>query len=219
MKVDNGCLVVEAKQNEVKDGGTKLNKEFCRKIQLPADVDPEKLSSTLSAEGVLSVKAPVPPQYNNTLSAPQQQPHFSPSPQQQPHFSPSPQHFPQPLPQFPQSQQPIFTNTFRSSPVYQPATQFSPTSNSAYSVPVISMENSLTNVRDRPVFSATSDVKRRRMDLILELGRQYSAENIVVKFDDRSKQLTVEAVKEDRDSSGKVGAVFSVDLCFIVFVN
>ena len=191
MKVDNGCLVVEAKQNEVKNGGTKLNKEFCRKIQLPPEVDPEKLTSTLS-DGLLSVKAPVPPKYA-TLQAPPQQ-----------HFQQIQQAPPQQLNQYPAQKQPVFTTTFHSSPGVQPVSQFPAKSNSGYMVPVVSVENSLTNVRDRPVFSATSDAGRKRMDLLLDLGRQYNAENIVVKFDDRSKQLTVEAMKEDRDNNGKV---------------
>ena len=198
VRVEDNCLIVEAKQAEVKEGGTKFNKEFSRKIQLPGEVDPEKLSSTLSADGVLSIKAPVPPRYHAVQGAP--------------------------AAAIPTQNTQTFTTTFKTLPTFsQPSvhadfTQFpsfpSMTSHQVvtpqqasgcYTVPVLATDNSAINVRDRPVFTAVGDgTNRRRMDLLLELGRQYSADNLVVKFDERTRMLTVEATKEERDpSSGK----------------
>jgi len=46
-------------------------REFQRRIQLPSDVDPAKLTSTLSTDGILTVEAPVPPRYQAIVGPPQ----------------------------------------------------------------------------------------------------------------------------------------------------
>ena len=75
-KVKENTLVVEAKHEEIADG-SRRSKEFSRTVRLPRDVDVERLTSTLSKDGVLTVQAPVPPKYggivisdNNFSSAP-----------------------------------------------------------------------------------------------------------------------------------------------------
>jgi len=60
--VEDETLIVQAKRSVEKDGAVST-KEFSRKIRIPPDVDPERLSSTLTSDGILTVEAPVPPQY------------------------------------------------------------------------------------------------------------------------------------------------------------
>lgn len=60
--VEDETLVVQAKRKIEKDGGVST-KEFSRKIKIPPDVDPEKLTSSLTSDGILTVEAPAPPEY------------------------------------------------------------------------------------------------------------------------------------------------------------
>ena len=72
VKVDRDTLVVEAKQ-EVNKDGRKSTRQFSRNFHLPKDVDPDKLISTLSNDGILTIEAPVPPQYHSLPSSSQPQ--------------------------------------------------------------------------------------------------------------------------------------------------
>lgn len=83
--VEDQTLIVKA-THASEENGAKTSKEFSRKIKIPPEVDPERLTSTLSSDGILTVEAPVPPTYdvvesstvprnqNGALSAQQQQP-------------------------------------------------------------------------------------------------------------------------------------------------
>ncbi|ELT96627.1 hypothetical protein CAPTEDRAFT_40509, partial [Capitella teleta] len=57
VKVDKDTLVVEAKRETIKDG-SKSSKQFSRNVHLPSDVDPDKLVSSLSNDGILTLEAP-----------------------------------------------------------------------------------------------------------------------------------------------------------------
>lgn len=62
-------LVVHAKHEESKDGKN-VSREFSRQIDIPKDVEPEKLQSTLSKDGILQVEAPVPaPSYEKVCQS------------------------------------------------------------------------------------------------------------------------------------------------------
>ena len=55
--VDN-TIVVTGKHEDKADNYGYVSRQFSRKYLLPADVDPETVTSTLSADGVLSIQAP-----------------------------------------------------------------------------------------------------------------------------------------------------------------
>jgi len=62
--VEDETLIVQAKRCVEKDGAVST-KEFSRRIRIPPDVDPERLSSTLTSDGILTVEAPAPPEYSS----------------------------------------------------------------------------------------------------------------------------------------------------------
>jgi len=60
--VEEQTMIIKATRRDERDGAVSV-KEFSRKVNIPPDVDPEKLTSTLSSDGILTVEAPVPPVY------------------------------------------------------------------------------------------------------------------------------------------------------------
>ncbi|KAK2153441.1 hypothetical protein LSH36_297g03052 [Paralvinella palmiformis] len=64
VKTDGDNLIITAR-HEDDVGGHKNVREFSRKIKIPKDVDSDKLTSTLSHDGILTVHAPVPPKYTS----------------------------------------------------------------------------------------------------------------------------------------------------------
>ena len=71
--VEERTMIVKATHRIERDGAVSV-KEFSRKVNIPPEVDPEKLTSTLSSDGILTVEAPVPPLYpsNNSAFSPYQ---------------------------------------------------------------------------------------------------------------------------------------------------
>lgn len=217
VRVEDRCLVVEARHNDAKEGA-KYTKEFCRKIQLPAEVEATKLTSTLSTDGILSVQAPVPPTYQSLSSGGT----FATAALPDPGLLLGTGQFPAPLRSSPitiQHTGPVRFNDssmLTTSSPFQPAPQrVSPitiqqlgsgfggptsttrtiTTSGPVTIPVMPYPSSGNVGFDRPVFS--TDGGRRRMDLVLDLGRQYQAQDAVVKIDGR--RLVVEATREIND--------------------
>lgn len=62
VKTVDRCVSVSAKHQERMDEHGFVSREFTRRYQLPEDALPESVSSTLSADGVLTVTAPKRPQ-------------------------------------------------------------------------------------------------------------------------------------------------------------
>lgn len=58
--VDN-TVVIEGKHEERDDGHGSIQRHFVRKYVLPKDYDMSTINSSLSSDGVLSVRAPPPP--------------------------------------------------------------------------------------------------------------------------------------------------------------
>ncbi|XP_041449796.1 heat shock protein 67B1-like [Drosophila obscura] len=58
--IDN-CIVVEGQHDEKEDGHGVISRHFIRKYMLPKSFDPAEVHSTLSSDGILTVKAPPPP--------------------------------------------------------------------------------------------------------------------------------------------------------------
>ncbi|SPP77487.1 heat shock protein 67B1 [Drosophila guanche] len=58
--IDN-CIVVEGQHDEKEDGHGVISRHFIRKYMLPKGFDPAEVHSTLSSDGILTVKAPPPP--------------------------------------------------------------------------------------------------------------------------------------------------------------
>jgi HSP20 family molecular chaperone IbpA len=195
-RVEDKCLLVEAKQV-----GPKGTSEFSRRIQLPDDVEADKLTSTLSSDGVLTLEAPCPPKYQSLTSssggttvkagdtiligsAARSPLRSSPITVQMPLTSPTSQFQSLPAKYSPISIQ--HNSVMTSSP--QPA----------HSPVVISVmpctPSSIPS--DTPVFT-TIDGGRRRLDLVLDLGRQYAAQDVVVKVDGR--KMIIEATREEKE--------------------
>jgi len=197
VRVEDRCLVVEAKQT-----GPGANSEFSRRIELPNDVEVEKLSSTLSSDGILTLQAPCPPKYQSLTGGGGTSGHSgdnvmigsnvrtvhrsSPVNVQTPHMSSVTSSHYESSPQKPISIQ--HSSAMTSSP--QPA-RSSPVVISVMPCP------STTIPTDTPVFTTIDGGARRRLDLVLDLGRQYAAQDIVVKVDGR--KMIVEATREEKE--------------------
>ncbi|KAH8335197.1 hypothetical protein KR067_011064 [Drosophila pandora] len=61
VKVVDKTVVVEGKHEEREDGHGLIQRHFVRKYTLPKDFDPNEVVSTVSSDGVLTLKAPPPP--------------------------------------------------------------------------------------------------------------------------------------------------------------
>ncbi|XP_012215274.2 protein lethal(2)essential for life [Linepithema humile] len=62
VKVIDNIVVVEGKHEEKKDEHGLVSRHFVRKYMVPEQCDPEKIMSTLSSDGVLTITAPMKPE-------------------------------------------------------------------------------------------------------------------------------------------------------------
>lgn len=252
VRSEDRCLVVEAKHSDNRNGN-KVAREFCRRIQLPPAVDPEKLSSTMSSDGILTVQAPVPPPYQAALTGstasglevpggPSVMTGRGLDPRQsmeQLRVSPMTVQFDStgsaagsmrsrsPLLGMPPSTTMTTTSTTRISPMpFVAATSgsggllqpgFTPISDISIQVPpmaappvqlfptplsVIPPLQSPMAV-NMPAVSVDPVTGRRRVDLLLDLGPPYTADDVVVKVDN-GQRLIIEARHEERQNKGHV---------------
>jgi len=71
VRTEDQKLIVNAKSDS-KTSGSSVSREFSRQIDVPKHVDPLKLTSTLSKDGVLQIEAPVAaPDYHKIRSTPE----------------------------------------------------------------------------------------------------------------------------------------------------
>ncbi len=75
VSTDSDRITVKAKQKEMDEDGTEKYIDFCRKIERPSEVDPDKLKSFMTNDGILIVEAQLPP---NSINF-RKQSHSSPS--------------------------------------------------------------------------------------------------------------------------------------------
>ncbi|KAL9911019.1 heat shock gene 67Ba [Glossina fuscipes fuscipes] len=61
VKTIDNCIVVEGRHDDKEDGHGLISRHFVRKYMLPKGYDPNDVLSTLSSDGILTVKAPPPP--------------------------------------------------------------------------------------------------------------------------------------------------------------
>ncbi|XP_037935882.1 heat shock protein 27 [Teleopsis dalmanni] len=61
VKTLDNTVVIEGKHEEREDGHGLIQRHFVRKYTLPKDYDPKDVVSTISSDGVLTIKAPPPP--------------------------------------------------------------------------------------------------------------------------------------------------------------
>uniref|UniRef100_A0A1I8PRI2 SHSP domain-containing protein n=1 Tax=Stomoxys calcitrans TaxID=35570 RepID=A0A1I8PRI2_STOCA len=61
VKTIDNCIVVEGRHDDKEDGHGVISRHFVRKYMLPKGYDPKDVLSTLSSDGILTVKAPPPP--------------------------------------------------------------------------------------------------------------------------------------------------------------
>lgn len=61
VKTENNSIVINAKHEEKKDNHGYISREFTRRYELPKDFKIEDVTSSLSSDGVLSIKCPKPP--------------------------------------------------------------------------------------------------------------------------------------------------------------
>ncbi|TRY81399.1 hypothetical protein DNTS_032834 [Danionella cerebrum] len=58
VKISGDFIEIHAKHEERQDGHGLVSREFLRKYRLPIGVDPASVTSSLSSDGILAVKAP-----------------------------------------------------------------------------------------------------------------------------------------------------------------
>lgn len=58
VKVQDNMVIVEGKHEEKEDEHGFISRHFVRRYSLPKEIDVSQLSSTLSSDGVLTIKAP-----------------------------------------------------------------------------------------------------------------------------------------------------------------
>lgn len=58
VKIADGYIVVDGKHEERSDQHGFISRQFTRRYQVPDNVDPNMITSTLSSDGVLSIAAP-----------------------------------------------------------------------------------------------------------------------------------------------------------------
>ena len=61
VSVENECIVVRANKDEEDTDGKTFKREYCRKIDKPAEVDNSKIRSIITSDGVLIVECALPP--------------------------------------------------------------------------------------------------------------------------------------------------------------
>uniref|UniRef100_A0A1B0G3A5 SHSP domain-containing protein n=1 Tax=Glossina morsitans morsitans TaxID=37546 RepID=A0A1B0G3A5_GLOMM len=61
VKTIDNCIVVEGRHDDKEDGHGLISRHFVRKYMLPKGYDPNDVLSTLSSDGILTVRAPPPP--------------------------------------------------------------------------------------------------------------------------------------------------------------
>lgn len=64
VKTKDGYVEVSGKHEEKQQEGGIVSKNFTKKIQLPAEVDPVTVFASLSPEGLLIIEAPQVPPYS-----------------------------------------------------------------------------------------------------------------------------------------------------------
>lgn len=60
VKVEKNCILVHGKHEEKEDEQGLVSRQFTRRYELPKGCKPEDVVSTLSSDGILSVKCPAP---------------------------------------------------------------------------------------------------------------------------------------------------------------
>lgn len=61
VKIVDQTIIVEGKHDEKEDGHGFISRQFVRKYQLPKGFKAEEVTTSLSSDGILTVKAPKPP--------------------------------------------------------------------------------------------------------------------------------------------------------------
>jgi len=220
VRCEDGCLVVQAKHVEQDSSGPKVTHEFQRRIQLPRDVDPAKLTSTLSNDGILTVEAPVPPRYQAIVgpSAQNGSGRMLGTSSVQARVSPVTVRLDPGVGTAGRSRSPFHDTVgsaggrqspfssgaggmggfmpMRSSPV-----AFTSLTPVTVLTPSASVPGQTSNV-DVPKIMTDPATGQRRLELLLELGRPYTADDVVVKVDGR--RLTIDARHETKDQQGRV---------------
>lgn len=231
LRCEDGCLVVEAQHLETDSAGSKVTREFQRRIQLPRDVDPAKLTSTLSTDGILTVEAPVPPRYQAVVgpSAQNGNGRMLGTSSVQARSSPVTVRLEPGVATDGRSRSPFYdastggrrspfaggvVATDRRSPFAAGAGGFMPvpvnsglrsspvTFTSMAPVTVLTPGVSVPDRIDAPTITTDPATGRRRLELLLELGQPYTADDVVVRVDGR--RLTIEARHEKKDQHGRV---------------
>ncbi|KAJ8286013.1 hypothetical protein GJAV_G00033540 [Gymnothorax javanicus] len=85
VRTKDGFVEVSGKHEEKQDEGSIVTKNFTKKIQIPADVDPLTVFASLSPEGVLIIEAhQAPPYYLFSGEIPKEMDAFEPKPKETP---------------------------------------------------------------------------------------------------------------------------------------
>ena len=196
LRVEGENLYVEAKHETIKDGSKTIS-EFSRCVKIPKEVDAEKLTSDLSSDGILTVKAPVPPGYHTVGSQPPHDSLDNSGPgatseltQATPILAAPPQHTDSQLAPG-AGAAPKYTSTVFHQPTLVSQSE-SPSPNTSAGDRATSPPG--PQALDVPVFTSTQ--QGRRMDLIVVIEHPYTPEDLMVKVE--GDLLMIEACHEHK---------------------
>lgn len=204
VKTDGDTLIITAR-HEDDVGGHKNVREFSRRIKIPSDVEPEKLTSTLSHDGILTVHAPVPPKYTSVAYVNPKVPSTSTSVgtaasgAQYPKSTSGERIQPQPdltrvsSGQTQRPTPPTSTDTTSTSHVNDASAKS--TSTAVEPPPLFDHTTSLAELPlDTPTFRDCPD--GREFQLAIEVPRPFTPDDVIVKLE--GKSLKVEATHEEK---------------------
>ena len=197
VRTEGRRLIIHARHEE-KSGNSSVVKEFNRKVDIPPEIDIDRLGCVLSADGVLTVEAPLPTPGYSRLPPPQQQ-----QQQQQQQAAAASSSLNALTPG-------VVTNRGAAvQPAAAPAPsngQSLPNSNFAPSPPSgpehspIPSPPSMSPGRTAPATGpiVTDADGRKRLRLLVDIGSEFKPEDILVKTID--KKLIISAKHEEKTS-------------------
>ncbi|KAK3598799.1 hypothetical protein CHS0354_020910 [Potamilus streckersoni] len=198
VKMDTDKIIVHAKHEE-KGGNKTVSREYSREVDIPRDVDPMSLQCTISADGVLSVEAPLPtpgyPTIKNGSRPPLQQERVVQSSASS--VSSSARNTPPPLTQTQQTSQPLHSSTFTTFLSGAQGTKQVPSQSLPQSVPTGTATYATTTTEVHGGADGSSAVldKDRKFKVEVDI-EDFKPEELQVKTVDR--KLVISAKREEQ---------------------
>ena len=224
VKVHDDTMVIEAKHEQDKSGNKVIN-EFSRKIKIPNEVDSEKLQSVMSKDGILTISAPVPPNYKSVTDGGRDSPKYirqsnSPVQMQSLMHGQAPSTKPTTKRITPQYNQPAMNHpepvlgiqspsSSKNTPVFTQKLYMVPTSPQRDEGVPVTVKSTPVRAKTPPLDTPTFYNTERGCELVLlmNIGPNYEPDDLVVKVDGRN--LTIEAEHIENTAGKKSKSSFS----------